>query len=225
MKKQCIIIGGGASIGEGINLSLWEKIKGLDIWSINFAYKTMPFLPARQMWIDINFFTKNVGELQKLYKQGVKMYAKSHIRYTNIPEINSLITTKLPENYYGVNAHEKKTYFIGRSGLSGFFALSLAVADRYDEIYLLGFDFGTPSLVDKRTHYYQDRVNELKIESVGIKRPEVYLLPNGMVKPEVQDFALYLRESQIKIYNVSPLSNISCFDKITYQEFFDKIGV
>jgi hypothetical protein len=221
--KTCIIIGGGDSISEGLNLNLWDKIKGQDIWSINFAYKTIPYFPSRELWIDVDFFVKNTEELQELSKQGVKLYAKIHGKYTNIPEINSLVTTRLPEDYCGTLAEEKKRYFIGRKGLTGFFALSLAVAEKYDEIYLLGYDFGTPSLADTRTHYYQDKVKELKIESVGIKRPQVYLLPNNQVRPEVVDFNLYLKESQIKIYNVSINSNIECFEKLSYEKFFERI--
>lgn len=222
--KKCVIIGGGASVKEGIDKGLWNKVSSDDVWSINFAYKTMPYLPTREIWIDIHFFNQNIVELQSLAQKGVKMYAKHHNKYADIPKITQLRTTRIPAEYYGTLMPEKNSYFIGRLGQSGFLALSIAIAEKYDEIFLLGYDFGTPSLADKVTHYYQDNIKELKIESSGIKRPECYMLPYNVVKPEVEDFELYLREPQFKIYNVSMNSNIKCFEKISYEQFFNKIS-
>jgi hypothetical protein len=106
-------------------------------------------------------------------------------------------------------------------GLGGFFALSIAVKEEYDEIYLLGYDFGSPSLKEKLTHYYQ---NKLDVSSIGIAHPELYLNDNDTVKEEVKDFELFLSPSfKSKIYNVSLISNIPYFDKISYEEFFTKL--
>ena len=65
MLKQVVLVGGGYSIVEGIETGLWEKLKQstIEIWSLNWAYKTMPYYPTRECWIDINFFTSSIQEL------------------------------------------------------------------------------------------------------------------------------------------------------------------
>ena len=53
MKKsnQLIIIGGGASIEEGISKNLWEKIKNKFVIGINYSYHHFPN-PTFQVWLD-----------------------------------------------------------------------------------------------------------------------------------------------------------------------------
>ncbi len=213
--NYCIIFGGGQSIREGINLGLFEYIKDKEVWSINFAYKTMSFLPKREIWIDRSFFTNNITELQNLYKQGVKCYAKLHSKYADIPEITTYETTKIPQEY----GNEKKV-FVGTMGITGYFALSLAVREKYKTIYLLGYDFGLIE-GETKTHYYQD---ELQVQSTGVGRPELYKAENNrnIIRPDVRDFDLYNSETS-KIYNVSPKSNIKSFERINYLTFFEKI--
>lgn len=202
--KSCVICGGGASIIEGINSNLWEHIKGQDIWSLNWAYKTMPYLPSRELFIDTSFFTKSINELWGLWKQGVACYAKAHPKYKYILDIHSLPTTRFSEQY-----NEK--IYIGEKSLCGFFALSLACKEHYDVIYLLGFDFGSLDGT-KNTHYYQGKID---VPSAGVGHPELYLTPEA----KVSDWEIYLKEP-CKIYNVSPKSRIECFDKINYPTFY-----
>lgn len=210
MNKDIILVGGGSSVNEGISLGLWNKIKDFEVWSINFAFMTMPYLPKREIWVDLSFFTKNMEALQKLQSQGVPCYAKKHMKYVNIPEVTTLETTRDPKE-------ADKKIFIGRMGLSGFFALHLAIKENYDRIFLLGFDFGAPTT---HTHYYQDI---LKVESSGFGKPELYTHKNGQVKDGVKDFEIFIG-SNSKIYNVSMISNIPYFPKITYEEFFIKLN-
>ena len=106
-------------------------------------------------------------------------------------------------------------------GLSGMFALSLAVAEGYEEIYLLGYDFGTTVLTNKNTHFYQN--NMPHVYSTGMNHPEVYRMPDNKVKREVEDFKVYLNTPNLKIWNVSMVSNIPYFDKISYQDFYTKL--
>jgi hypothetical protein len=208
--KSVILVGGGASIKEGIELGLWEKIKGQEIWSINFAFLTMPYLPNREVWTDISFFKNNIDILQRLYYQGVSCHAKLHHKYADIPEIKTYETTREP-------VYSKEKMFIGRMGLSGFFALSLAVKNNYDVVYLLGYDFGSKTT---NTHYYQDSLN---VSSTGVGHPELYRNHHGEVKEEVKDFELFL-QYPTKIYNVSLESKIPYFEKIDYPTFFSKIN-
>ena len=214
--KDCIIIGGGNSVREGISLGLFDKIKSKEIWSVNFAFLTFPegLLPNRELWIDMSFFRNNINKLQELYLKSVPCYAKKHNKYDKIPEIITYETTRDP------NERNKKI-FIGRMGLSGIFALSLAIQENYNRIFLLGFDWGN-SDNSKNTHYYQ---HELKVESSGFGRPELYI-QNGKPKNEIEDFLIFQKEAEIKnikIYNVSILSNILCFPKLSWEEFFNRI--
>ncbi len=216
--KSVILIGAGISIRDGIEKDLWQKIKGKEIWSLNFAYKTMPYLPTRELWVDTNFFKAYVDELQRLYFHGVKCCAKVHIKYQKIPEITTFITTRLTNEY-----HEK--VYISGGGFVGFFALSLACKLDYDIIYLLGYDFGVANKYDKNgninkdTHYYQ---NKIPVLSTGVGHPELYLNNDGTLKDRVKNYEIYTKE-KVKIYNVSPKSNISCFEKVNYDKFFNMV--
>lgn len=211
--KTAFLIGGGQSVNDGINLDLWNRIKGKDVWSLNFAFMTMPYFPSKQIWIDLSFFKNNMERLQKLYEDGVPCYTKKHNKYLGIQEINQYETTRSPM--------EIDKMFIGRMGLVGFFALSLAIKENYDLIYLLGFDFGSITN-DNKTHFYQDK---LSIVSSGVGKPDLYV--NGtQTKDEVKDFEVIgvnAISKNIKIYNVSPLSRIPYFSKLSYEEFFKRI--
>lgn len=211
--KTAIIVGGGYSIKEGISLGLWEKIQGkCHIFSINFAYMTMPFVPTKEIWLDTTFFRNNMDSLYALEQKDCQMITKKNDKYKDIKSFK----------VYGIT-REKFVYpvtenavFVGSNGLSGFFALSVAILQGYDNIYLLGYDFGTPSIHDTNTHFYQDKI---AVASSGIKNPGVYLNMNNSVKKECNDFNQYTK-CGVTITNVSPLSNITAFPKIDYPTFF-----
>jgi hypothetical protein len=208
--RDIILVGGGSSVTEGLELGLWDKLKDREVWSINYAFMTMPYLPSREVWVDVSFFQNNMEALQKLHSQGVKCYAKKHMKYAEIPEITTCETTRDPKDM-------EKRIFIGRMGLSGFFALHLATKEIADRIFLLGYDFGAPT---RNTHYYQ---SYLKVQSTGFNRPELYREGNR-VKEEVKDFELFTSPGiKAKIYNVSTISAIQCFEKIDYLTFFTKL--
>lgn len=215
--KEVIILGGGASLEEGINLGLWDKIKEKEVWSINYAFLTMPFLPKREIWVDISFFRNNIEKLQNLYKQGVECHAKKHQHYATIPEIKTYYTTRDPKEI-------SEKLYIGKMGLAGFFALHLAIKENFNPIFILGYDFGNLNITDKKTHYYQDKLN---IYSTGIGKPELYRNKDNTVKEEVKDFDILAIEAQqqnLKIYNVSLISNIFSFEKISWEDFFTKLN-
>jgi len=213
MNKSAILIGGGKSILEGVKQDLWNKISGKDIWSLNFAFLTMPYLPSRELWIDKSFFKNNIEKLETIYKMGVECHTKRGDIYAGIPEIHTYECTR--------EQHEMRDkVYIGRMGMVGMFALSLAIKEGYDEIFLLGYDFGTIHLEDSHTHYYQ--YEGLKIESIGVGHPEIYTNNNGSIKNEVEDFAIF-NTYPTKIFNVSINSNISYFEKITWEIFYEKL--
>jgi hypothetical protein len=218
--KRVIIIGGGASVKEGIDKGLWSYIKGEQIWSLNFAWLAMPYLPSRELWVDIKFFRDNIERLEELSKKGVVLIAKTHRDYLTIPQIKQYNTSRESNNYFGKEALAKNIIFYGRQGLVGTFALSLAIGEGFKNIFLVGFDYGTPDINEKFTHFYQDKIKELSINSSGVGRPLIYRNPNNTVKRDVEDYKIYLREKDVNIYNVSLLSNIPYFQKISYEEFF-----
>ena len=65
MKKQIVIIGGGASIREGISKGLWEKIKGKFVVGLNYSYRYFSD-PTFQSFADNDFYDKNSIDLAKL---------------------------------------------------------------------------------------------------------------------------------------------------------------
>lgn len=219
-KKRVILIGGGFSIKEGLDKDLWSKIKGQEIWSLNYAFKTMPYLPQREIWVDKKFFENNTEDLQNLSKQNVIMVTKHNRRYAEIPKIIQYHTSRIVADYKGKNGIKERKVFIGRMGMVGMFGLSIAICEGYNEIYLLGYDFGIMNPNQPQTHYYQTMI---KVKSSGVNRPQVYLTKQGKVKPELEDFKLFTREKDINIYNVSINSNIPYFTKLSWEQFFEKI--
>lgn len=211
--KPVILIGGGVSVSEGISLGLWDKIKGQNVWSLNYAYHTMPYLPSTQIWIDNKFFKEHIEELPKLSKAGVRLISKKHNMYVDIPEIQTYSTTSVD------NEFNNKCLYVGSMRLVGTLALSLAVVEEFSPIFILGFDFGTTSLADKRTHYYYD---DTHLNEFGRGKSDAYFLPDGSLKPDVKDYSIYSKFPN-KIYNVSLRSNIPFFEKISYEYFFEMI--
>jgi hypothetical protein len=213
--KRCFLIGGGPSVKEHIANGLWDILKGQDVWSINFAFMTMPYLPQRELFTDTTFFRNNTPELEKISRQGVKFYSKKHRNYLLIPEMNTYecIRTRLNSVY-------DDKIFIGNMGLSGCFALSIACKEEYDEVYLFGYDFGTVNPLDRFTHFYQ---NDIKVQSDGITRWEIYRNPENSISKNVKDFEYYLLYPKTKIFNISLGSNIPYFPKLTLEQMKEQI--
>ncbi len=217
--KSCILVGGGYSVKEGIELGLWDKIKGQEIWSLNYAYKFIPYLPSRQLWVDLSFFKNNINDLQKLQEQGVSLYTKDHPLYKEKMYRDKITSYELTRKW---KEHTDKIYVGSSLGLVGNYALSLAFKEKYDIIYLLGYDFGTKASTDLNTHFYVDVAEENNIKSSGLKRPGVYYQDGkNSIKNDVLDFDNYKTIYGSKVYNVSMDSNLHSFEKISYQEFFN----
>jgi len=209
--KSVILIGGGWSIKEGIEKGLWDKIKGQEIWSLNYAFKTMPYLPTRELWVDFTFFKHNIQDLQILNQQGVEIYAKEHKKYAFIKPIKQYQCTR--------DMKDIQSIFIGKQGFVGLFALTLAIKENYDIIYLLGYDYGTPDIKNSFTHYYQ---NKLNVYSTGINHPELYRKKDNKLNRGIEDFNYY-KQFNKQIYNISLQSNIEIFPKLSWEDFFIKI--
>jgi len=220
--SEVILLGAGASVREGIEKGLWDKIKDKEIWSLNSVFKVMPYLPTVQLWVDVGFFKKEANNLRDLQLKGVKLFTREQHTWSLVSKYMTLFqTTREITNFEADLKKGKKTIFYGRMGLVGFFAVSLAKQLGYDKIYLLGYDFGAVSLDTKVTHWYQDKISQKKIYSMGAGRPEVYLDRKGNPNEFLDDWKVFRDDKNI--YNVSTNSHLEVFPKITYETFFDSL--
>lgn len=218
--KDVIIIGGGRSIKDAIEThDLWDKIKHKEIWSLNFAYKFMPYTPTKQVWVDSAVFINYLQEHIDLYAKGVQLVARHR---NEVYDLYGFIQTHKSSRALDIVVKsDHKILYSGTLGLCGGFAIDLACKQSYDNIYLLGYDHGTKTTTDKNTHFYLEQAKNLK--SDGLKNPFVYLTSNDKLQLGHEDFKYYLRYKDSKIYNVSPDSNIDAFPKISYEQFFTRI--
>jgi len=225
MFKSVVLIGGGKSVREGIQTGLWEKIKHMEVWGLNYAYKLYPYKLDRQLFVDYNFFINNRDDMEELAKQSIPIHAKKHSQLQDITnnyiiQYNSVREKGGFRGKTALQGPEEAHIFVGRLGLVGTFALSLAIAQGYNLIYLLGYDFGPPSVEDKDTHWYQGKIDVI---STGVGRPTVYWEPSSDIKHQVQDYGVFANIEGVTIYNVSLQSNIPYLPKISYQTFYDLI--
>jgi hypothetical protein len=203
--KQLVIIGGGPSLKEGIEKGLWEKIEGKFVIGINVSYKFFP-TSTIQCYLDHQLRTDLTEEFIKLpliitKKQAVKDYPNE----IQIPSV---------EQYSRSLEHG-----IYKGALTGIYALSLAVYLLDEgEIFLLGYDYGASNNKDQKgrivTHFYQG-----EIEHRGIGKVSYYSTKDR----DKRDFGVFKEEKKVKIYNVSLTSKINVFDKISYDDFFNKL--
>ena len=224
MKNRIIILASGYSVkSEGLDLyNLWDKIKEEDIWSLNFSYRFMPYLPTKQIWADTSVWEKCKDSLLMLAQYGTELHARNYGGYEEYPQVKlHRVENEKHElmPFTDDKGLEWDSIFIGRCGFVGLFALSLACAMKYDEIYLLGYDFGTVDQTVTNTHWYEEQDKGINAGAYG--RTSIYL-QGDEPRPEIEDFKEYLK-SKSKIYNVSTISRIDYFEKLTYEEFFNKI--
>jgi len=213
--KECIIIGGGKSISEGISLGLKEKIKDKLVFGCNYSFKHF--------------------DLTALLFSDKDFYAAMHVKYdkTN-PDIykelgelpliigakkNNDLDSVLHPNTIMINSPRLE---LGKAPvLTGLFALTIAEKLEPEQIFLLGFDWDRrdPKTIpigknynpnsDLDIHYYG---KELKHRGSGYMGFYENHDPNNYFK--------YFNNCKSKIYNVNPNSNIENFKKITYSEFY-----
>ena len=245
-KKRIIICGGGNSIPfddeKGLDSRLSDFLRneytiGLNLW---YKYASQTTINT---WADWQFYRQNLGELKHL-PLCVGKYDPSLFRLDLIQE--NTITIPFCSNYWGLdswspdfqegkNKWEKGFY---NPNLVGMFALTLAIALGFEEIYLLGYDCCE---VKGKTHFYQNIVDlsekrdgEKTLVHYGVGKTRVTNNRTGITK-EVYNTGTYNNSdkqfnerwipfeqelSRIKIFNVSPESRIDVFKKLTYDEFY-----
>ena len=213
MPNECIIIGGGASIKPQISLLQPLCATKFTILT-NYAFKTFPgtFL----CFNDRDFYHPKPDDTGKLPNPDC---------YDKLRQLPLIIGI----NHNGVEEFKlNNTILLNKSekeNLTGVFALKLA--EKLMEtgtVYLLGFDWTRRKGLPERdpnynpktevpTHYYNN-INHRGIGYVGY-----YENHNAD-----RDFNKLIKKDTLKIYNVSPESNIDCFEKISYQRFYELLS-
>lgn len=246
LAKQVIIIGGGASIREGIEKELWTKIQSLFTLGLNYNY--LDFRSTALVCVDPDFYDAQINDDTKDSTLHPSISRKAIIR--DLPLVigqSYLIPTKLDNTLLlKASASYRRDLSSGvySPALCGLWALSLAIyLLDIGEIFLLGYDFGETRskdfhkiVLDKKeldaltikenkkalTHYYQGKRRDHR----GTGKIDWFnQIDSKSGKTRVERvFEPYLAETKCKIYNVSMISKIKAFPQITYDEFFTRIS-
>ena len=206
--KQCIIWGGGESIKVGLSLNLTEKILDNFVIGCNFSFHH--YKPTFTAFIDSSFYRGKLkkyalpdeNHIQSLKKQSLLVGYKSDLKSKEL--YNNTIILKGTPNY-SPNIEKNGLY----AKLTGIFATSLAsyLMDYSGIIFLLGMDW----TLKGNTHYYPK--NEIDHSGQGyVNWYKTHSSENS--------WSPFLNYKDIKIYNVSLSSNITCFEKISYRNMF-----
>lgn len=218
-KSECIIIGGGTSISEGISLGLKEKIKNKFVIACNYAYKyfehTFLCFQDKNFYVPDyakNYVNKNVKRHPDIYAELKQESLIIGINNNGIDEFKLNNTILLDKKY--------------RKNLTGIFALEiLNLLNFQGNVYLLGFDWTrrtdytiknidyNPNS-DLNIHYY----NDIKHKGSG------YVGYYENHNPD-KEFNKYIQNKNLKIYNISLDSNIKCFEKIDYNQLFTQLSI
>ena len=235
--KSCVIIGGGASIKDGLKKDLWSKLEGLFTMSCNFA--VYHYTGTVATYIDKGTYNDNAKFRE--HPLIVGRYDKEIIERP--PRVKpNLIMLKIHNRYWGRDGIKRNQIYSG--GLTGGWSMSLAISLGVTRLFLLGFDFGninreyedvtnkkiqTPlegnnikNIIEEDnkklrfiTHYYHGE----NIEHRGMGLINWYRAH----RPGEAFLDFKLNTPDIEILNVSPNSNIDTFPKINYDAFFELI--
>jgi hypothetical protein len=210
MVSEVIIVGGGASIKPYLS-ELHPLLATKFTILTNYAYKH--FLGTFSTFIDRDFYKPRPGSNNPdIYEELKQLPLIVGINDNGIEEFKLNNTILLARNQF----------YTGN--LTGIFSLSLAnfLINSNGTIYLLGFDWSRRlDLLEKdkkynpksdlQIHYYsKDEINHRGHGYVGYYENH---------NPD-KAFEAFIYEKNLKIYNVSLGSNINCFEKISYVQFF-----
>ncbi|MHA2012746.1 MAG: hypothetical protein ACTSWG_10305 [Candidatus Helarchaeota archaeon] len=244
--KQCIIIGSGSSVRQNMwnvpikDLELWKKIKnsftiGIN-WSFYFFDATIHmFNDAHFYWTEkeflnqlslvISFQNPQFGDWKK--QRWYEMKKMDNIYLVPIRKKKKDKNNKTIKEYWSKQAWQNGFY---DPHLSGQFALNMAIALGFEEIFLLGYD---ACAINGHTHFYDDNPNIGITNFDGIKKCGIGIKENGECNTSSYNnknfsrdrFGVFKEElNKIKIWNVCKKSNIDVFPKISYNNFYNKLN-
>lgn len=208
-QSQCILIGGGTSIKEGLLKELWDKLKDKFVIGLNYSYLYFSN-PTIQCFVDCDFYKDELNKLKDLHL----IIGKWHKNLVDIKHPSTALLQVNDSKYYR-NLSEG----VYKSSLCGIFSLSLAIyLLNFGKIFLLGFDHSDDGTKDdkgrRNTHFYQKELIHRGCGKIN------YYNTKGRAD---KDFGVYDSEKQCKIYNVSLNSKIEIFPKISYDKFFSML--
>jgi hypothetical protein len=203
--KQIIIIGGGYSLKEGIEKGLWKQLTSKFTIGLNYSYNF--FDSTMLCYVDKDFYEEQCKDLSNL----PLIIGKEHKKFK---PLSNTVMLKCTPAY-----HRNIKQGVYKSSLVGLFALSLAIYLLDEgEVYLLGYDYGGRPEKDKKgrslTHFYQGQLDHR-----GVGKTKFYDAKFRVDK----DLGVYSNEKKVKIYNVSLISRINIFPKISYDDFFTRL--
>ena len=196
--EEIIIVGGGLSVSEGLLLGLKSLIKDKCVLGCNYAFKHFDLTAL--CFTDSGFYkTKDPVRNPDIYEE-----------LSHLPLIIGLDKNpRLPIHPNTIIIKQPKTTIINKCPVTGLFALAIAEKLEPKNIFLLGFDW----TVEGNTHYYEDTKHR------GIGYTKFFKKHNPI------SYFKYFDNSKSKIYNVSPSSNISNFEKINYKKMFELLSI
>lgn len=213
MPTEAVIIGSGSSISPYIEV-LQPILANKFVIACNYAYKHFPctFLAYQ----DRDFYHPKPDDTGKLpnpdcYEELKTLSLIIGINHNGVEEFKLDNTILLPKS-------EKEN-------LTGVFALKLAEKLMHTgTVYLLGFDWTRRKGLPERDPNYNPKSNEPTHYYNNINHRGIGLLGYYENHNADNEFEKLIKKDTLKIYNVSPESNIDCFEKISYTTFFDLIS-
>lgn len=183
-----IYIIGGGPSLKGFDFNL---LKDKTVIAVNKAFLHLPMAQVLY-WSDTRFFEWYSKEIEDF--KGIKVTCRPQPKRNDI--INLLNT--------GKTGLETMSYGLRDGGNSGYAAINLAYHLGAKQIVLLGFDMQTNG---KETHWHEGYSSTADTETMGR-----LMIPNfdSLVEP--------LAKRKVKVYNASPISKLTSFEKITIEE-------
>jgi len=217
--KECIIIGGGKSIQEGIALGLKERIKDKFVIACNYAFKH--FDCTFLAFMDRDFYVP-ASQRQQIYQDKYPdIYEELKllpliIGYKQNPELGK---AQLPNTLV-----VDKPFKDVQINLTGIFALSLAVKLNVETIFLLGFDWTRLTAEQKGNKFYSPSTSNYENVDIHYYGQEIKHRGSGYVNfyegHDPSNYFKFFEKTSSKIFNVSLQSNINDFEKISYEQMF-----
>lgn len=234
MLDDCIIVGGGASIRPDRSipikdLDVWKRIKDKFTIGTNFSYKF--FSPTIQLFGDYDFYYSEKERLDKLPlvvgKYDQKFFKKDSQRIGN-----SVLLVKDSSFYNGRESLVKGCYCFQLVGMA---TLSFAIGLGCKRVFLLGMDAND---IDGYTHFYDEEDGIVKWKATNRCGVNKFFHPNlGRVVfkndnyNKINELNNYwykpfeqCKNQGIEIFNVSTISRINTFPKISYEEFYSLLN-
>jgi hypothetical protein len=187
-KGQTVYIIGGGPSLKGFN---WDLLKGKKVIAINRAYE---FCKAEVVyWTDGRFYQWNKDELDAL----------TATKYTIQPSANQINVNVIRRGMrHGL---ETNPSMLAHGDNSGYAAINLAYHLGAKQIVLLGYDMGN---VNGESHFHDGY-------QVSATTDDTYETRFMKGFPYLADM---LKEKGINVWNVSPISKLTCFQRLTIEQ-------